>query len=275
MSDLLITIGDSFTYGEGLQFHLWKEKYTNSFNRFKGKDRYEPCQTVSETFSEFYEYRMANNYSGVLGKLMGISRVSNFGNGGSNYGALETMDIWLDYLNFEKGITPKLCVFQFTNVTRDIGHVQGKYRDSSGGVFGAELYEDIKYTIARLNPTHTPGKSDIAKMNPILVKVFNVMLLEVKKRFTILEEKYGCKCIFLLGSTEEHSRKLVYDVVKDDEHYLPTIYNDTPYEDWDVMNKECGLTLRENIEVNDGHPCLESHHWLANQLYKKYLEISK
>ena len=38
---------------------------------------------------------MANNYSGVLGKLMGVSRVSNFGNGGSNYGALETMDIWL------------------------------------------------------------------------------------------------------------------------------------------------------------------------------------
>jgi hypothetical protein len=274
MSNLLITIGDSFTYGEGLQFHLWKEKYTNTFDKFKGKTSYEPCQTVSETFSEFYEYRMKNNYSGVLGKLMGINRVSNFGNGGSNYGALETMDTWIDYLKLENGITPKLCVFQFTNIIRDIGHTQSKYR-STGGIFGAELYEDIKYAIARLNPTHIQTKSDIEKMNPILVKIFNVMLLEVKKRFTILEEKYGCKCIFLLGSVEEYSKNLIYDIAKDDEHYLPVIYNDTVYESWDIMNRKCGLTLRENIGVNDDHPCLESHNWLANQLYKKYLEISK
>jgi hypothetical protein len=64
-------------------------------------------------------------------------------------------------------------------------------------------------------------------------------------------------------------------MVKNDEYYLPTIYNDTPYESWDIMNRKCGLTLRENIGVNDDHPCLESHIWLANQLYKKYLEISK
>jgi hypothetical protein len=144
-----------------------------------------------------------------------------------------------------------------------------------GGVFGGELYEDIKYAIAKLNPTFIQTKRDIELINPILLKVFNIMLLEVKKRFSILEEGYGCKCIFLLGPTEEYSRKLVYDLVKDDEYYLPTIYNDITYQDWDTMNKKCGLTLRENIGVNDDHPCLESHHWLANQLYKKYLEISK
>ena len=58
MSDLLITIGDSFTYGEGLQFHLWKNRYSNTFDMFKGKTSYEPCQTVSETFSEFYDFMM-------------------------------------------------------------------------------------------------------------------------------------------------------------------------------------------------------------------------
>ena len=274
MNDLLITVGDSFTYGEGLQFHLWKDKYTDTFNKFKGKNSYEPCQSISETFQEFHRYRMDNNYSGVLGTLMGVNKVSNFGNGGSNYGALEIMDKWLDYLNHETQLNPKLCVFQFTNIIRDIGHAQSNYRNT-GGLFGAELYEDIKYTIARLNPTHIQTKSDIEKMNPILLKVFTIMLLEVKKRFTILEEKYGCKCIFLLGSVEEYSRNLIYDIAKNDEYYLPTIYNDIPYESWDIMNRKCGLTLRENIGVNDDHPCLESHNWLANQLYKKYLEISK
>jgi hypothetical protein len=149
MSDLLITIGDSFTYGEGLQFHLWKNRYSNTFDMFKGKTSYEPCQTVSETFSEFYDFRTTNNYSGVLGKLLNIQKVSNFGNGGSNYGAIETLDIWLDYLKSEKAIQPKLFVFQFTNVIRDIGHTQNKYR-STGGIFGTEFYEDINEVKTRL-----------------------------------------------------------------------------------------------------------------------------
>jgi hypothetical protein len=274
MSDLLITIGDSFTYGEGLQFHLWKNRYSNTFDMFKGKTSYEPCQTVSETFSEFYDFRTTNNYSGVLGKLLNIQKVSNFGNGGSNYGAIETLDIWLDYLKSEKAIQPKLFVFQFTNVIRDIGHTQNKYR-STGGIFGTEFYEDIKYAIAKLNPVHIQTKEDIEKMNPILTKIFQIMLLEVKKRFSILEDKYGCKCIYLIGSVEEYSKHLVYEVVKDDLYNLPIIYNDIPYESWDIMNRKNKWTLRENIGVNDDHPCLDSHHWLANQLYKKYLEISK
>jgi hypothetical protein len=274
MSDLLITIGDSFTYGEGLQFHLWKEKYSNTFDKFKGKTSYEPCQTVSETFSEFYEYRMANNYSGVLSKLLGNNRVSNFGNGGSNYGALETLDIWLEYLKGEPTIIPKFFVFQFTNIVRDIGHTQSKYR-STGGIFGSEFYEDIKYTIAKLNPVHIRTKGDIEKMNPILTKIFQIILLEVKKRFSILEDKYGCKCIYFLGSVEEYSKHLIHDIASIDDYCLPIIYDGTPYESWDIMNRKCGLTLRENIGVNDDHPCLESHNWLANQLYKKYLEISK
>jgi hypothetical protein len=274
MSDLLITIGDSFTYGEGLQFHLWKEKYSNTFAKFKGKTSYEPCQTVSETFSEFYEYRMANNYSGVLGKLLETNRVSNFGNGGSNYGALETFDVWLDYLNGEPSIKPKLFVFQFTNVVRDIGHTQSKYR-STGGIFGTEFYEDIKYAIAKLNPVHIQTREDIQKMNPILTKIFQIILLEVKKRFSILEDKYGCKCLYFIGSVEEYSKHLIHNITQNDNYSLPINYNGTSYESWDIMNRKCGLTLRENIGVNDDHPCLESHLWLANQLYNKYLEISK
>jgi hypothetical protein len=187
---------------------------------------------------------------------------------------LETFDIWLEYLKTEPTIKPKFFVFQFTNIVRDIGHTQSKYR-STGGIFGMEFYEDIKYAIAKLNPVHIRTKEDIEKMNPILTKIFQIILLEVKKRFTILEDRYGCKCIYLLGSVEEYSKNLINDITKTDEYCLPIIYNNVQYESWDIMNRRCGLTLRENIGVNDDHPCLESHHWLANQLYNKYLEISK
>lgn len=274
MNDLLITIGDSFTYGEGLQFHLWKNKYPITFDMFKDKTSYEPCQTVSETFLEFYEFRAKTSYSGVLGNLLNTSRVSNFGNGGSNYGALETIDIWLDYLKKDQSILPKLFIFQFTNIIRDIGHVQSKYR-STGGIFGIEFYEELKYVIARLNPVHIQTKSDIQKINPLLAKIFQIILLEVKKRFSILEDRYGCKCIYLMGSVEEHSKQMLHNINKYDQYNLPIIYNDIEYESWDIMNRKNKWTLRENIGVNDDHPCLDSHHWLANQLYKKYLEISK
>jgi hypothetical protein len=35
MKKLLITLGDSFTYGEGLEYYVWLEKYNTSYNIYK------------------------------------------------------------------------------------------------------------------------------------------------------------------------------------------------------------------------------------------------
>ena len=60
MSDLLITIGDSFTYGEGLEYYIWKEKYNNSYEIFKPiQDNNYPVKRVFQsTNQEFIDFRI-------------------------------------------------------------------------------------------------------------------------------------------------------------------------------------------------------------------------
>lgn len=273
MSNLLITIGDSFTYGEGLQFHLWKTRYSNSYSNFHQKIQYEPCQTISSTFDEFNLFRKTHNYTGVLSKFLNIPYVTNSGNGGSNYSSLDTLDIWIDYLKLEKSITPTLCIFQFTNVIRDIFHVQSVYRNS-GGIYGEDFYDEIKFVIAKLNTISSHSAEDTKTINAVLIKCFNIMLLEVKKRFRILEE-LGCKCIYFIGSAEYESAPLITQSIINDTYNFPIIYGGTQYDSWDMMNRKNKWTLRESINVNDDHPCIDSHQWLAHNLYQKYLEISK
>lgn len=273
MGELLITIGDSFTYGEGLQFHLWKNKYSNSYSNFHQKLQYQPCQTISSTFNEFDMFRKTYNYTGVLSKFLGIEYVSNYGNGGSNYSSMETLDMWIDYIKMEKVLRPILCVFQFTNIIRDINHVYTNYK-TSGGIYGESFYEEIKFVIAKLNPMSSHSKEDIEHMNPILAKCFRLILLEIKKRFSILE-KLGCKCIYFVGTSEYNSSHLVTELIKDDVYNFPLIYSGVQYNSWDEMNRKNKWTLRENINVNDDHPCLDSHQWLGQNLYRKYLEISQ
>jgi hypothetical protein len=274
MSDLLITIGDSFTYGEGLQFHLWKNKYSASYDMFHKKTSYEPGQTISTSFEEFDAFRKKHNYTGLLSNLLNTNIVTNSGNGGSNYGALETLDTWINYIKSERKLLPKLIVFQFTNIIRDITHVQTQYR-STGGIFGTEFYNEIKEVIAKLNSSNGLSKTDIIHINPTMTKIFYILLAEVKKRFEILKSEYDTKCIYFIGNSYEYNSEILYDELKKDVDFLNLIYNDNFYFDWDTLNRKNRWTLRGDINVNDDHPCLDSHQWLANQLYKKYLEISK
>lgn len=274
MSDILITIGDSFTYGEGLQFHLWKQRYPSTFNSFSQKTTYEPCQTISSTFDEFEQFRKKYNYTGILSSFLNCNTVSNFGNGGSNLSSIETLDKWVDYLRIENTIKPLLCVFQFTNIIRDIHSVAGQ-RQNGVRIFGEELYESLQYAIARMNTMNPIINSEKVELGILFDKVFQIILLESKKRFRILEEQFGVKTIYFLGPVDEYSNELVSKYITEDSNYLPLYYNSKEYHSWDKLNRDNKWTLREKIGVNDDHPCLESHQWLANQLYKKYLEISQ
>jgi hypothetical protein len=274
MSNVLITIGDSFTYGEGLQFHLWKQSYPSTFNAFCQKTTYEPCQTISSTFDEYEQFRKKHNYTGILSRFLKCESVSNFGNGGSNLTSIETLDKWINYLRIDKSINPLLCVFQFTNIIRDIHSVSGQ-RQNGVRVFGEELYESLQYTIARLNTLNPITKSEKVDLGILFDRVFQIILLETKKRFRILEDEFGIKTIYFLGPVDGYSNELVSKYIMEDSKYLPIYYNSIQYHSWDIMNRENKWTLREKLGVNDDHPCLESHQWLASQLYKKYLEISQ
>jgi hypothetical protein len=272
MSNVILTIGDSFTYGEALQFHLWKESYPNTFAKFKNKQSYEPCQTISSDFNEFDLFRKEHNYTGHLSNILGVKYVSNSGNGGSNISSLETLDKWIEHIKIEKQLTPILCVFQLTHIVRDVMHVQ-HMNNPQNSIF-KDVYELVKTILVSIQNINSPTEFEKQNMKDVFCKLFEVIVLEIKKRFSILEEQFGTKCLFLVGSAEEYSKIFYHDIVKDDKNYLPIIYNDIVYSDWNTMNKDIKWTIRESIGVSDDHPNLESHQWLSNQIYKKYLEIS-
>jgi hypothetical protein len=63
--------------------------------------------------------------------------------------------------------------------------------------------------------------------------------------------------------------------VIDDNSYLPITYEGNLYSDWDTMNRNNKLSIRESLGVNDDHPNLDSHQYITNLIYQKYLEMSK
>jgi len=111
-------------------------------------------------------------------------------------------------------------------------------------------------------------------LNQTIADIFFIVFGRLIEKFDELEQM-GCKCVFFIGLDDFYSYHLIENTIKTNKYYMPIIFNGHEYRSWDAMNKDCYLTLKQNIGVNDDHPCLDSHKWLANQLYKKYLQISR
>ena len=60
MKDLLITLGDSFTCGEGLEYYVWQENYNNSYEIFKSiqDNNYPVKRSFQQTNQEFIDFRI-------------------------------------------------------------------------------------------------------------------------------------------------------------------------------------------------------------------------
>ena len=113
MSDILYTSGDSFTYGSGLVFHLWKEQYPDTFEYFKDKILANKLYTqITEEISVFKNFRIENNYSNLLNKKLNCELITNAINGRSNPDRINDLSNLIDYLDIEKNVNLKYCVFQ-------------------------------------------------------------------------------------------------------------------------------------------------------------------
>lgn len=273
MTNLLLTFGCSFTYGEGLEFHYWKDNYPDTFNLYKNKVTYFPSSLIMISLEELVEYREKNRWSGILKNFLGFKLMTKSENGGVNYRNIERLQVLTKYLSQEKKYVPKFCVFQFTNIIRDIieftnPNLRGNNDDGIKWL-GAEKKEKLIENINLLDDPLRRGT-----LNESLSEVFFIVLEKLMEQFKLLEGM-GCKCLFFIGMEDVYSHHLIIDKLRENPYYLPLLFNRTEYTSWDNMNKDNFLTLRQNINVNDDHPCLDSHKWLANYLYKKYLEITK
>lgn len=272
MRNLLINFGCSFTYGEGLEYHLWQDFYPNIFSLYKNKTKYFPCNILNESVNEFIEYREKNRYNGILKESLDLSLVGRSKNGGANFNNLEDLEILIKHLNIEKNLVPKYCVFQITNWVRDFIEFCSHPNDigiNDPGIRWIGL-EKKKLLAEKVNFLDNLKKRD--EVNELIVDVFFILLKKLIEKFEELEEM-GCKCIFFIGLDDQYSYHLIEEHLKLNKYYLPIIFNKREYRSWDNMNRECYLTLNQNIGVRDDHPCLDSHRWLADYLHKKYYEL--
>lgn len=274
MTNLLLNFGCSFTYGEGLEFHYWKDNYPNTFDLYKNKVTYYPSSLIMISLEELVSYREKNRYSGILKNFLNLNLLGKSENGGNNYRNIERLELLINYLKIETNYTPKYCVFQFTNIIRDIMefiHNPHGYNPMDDGVrwIGIDLKKKI---VENIDIIDDPLRR--TTLNQTIADIFFIVFGRLIEKFDELEQM-GCRCVFFIGLDDFYSYHLIEDTIKTNKYYMPIIFNGHEYRSWDAMNKDCYLTLKQNIGVNDDHPCLDSHKWLANQLYKKYLQISR
>ena len=276
MKDILITLGDSFTCGEGLEYYVWQEKYNNSFEFFKPipDNDYAVKRIFQQTNQEFIDFRTLNRYANLLNEKLGTQLLIQSNNGGSNLNRLSDLNSLIELFKNEPNLVPKYCIFQFTHTCRDVEPILHKeeLHNNALNLFGKEFCKKIidKFDLATDEGYH------LWKLPPCnLDYIFNEILIKeielLKLKFEFLEKTYNCKFFyfFVLGDVNSISNN--NELFKKDSHFIELNYNSQTYSTWLELIEKNNLRLRDIIGVNDDHPNLESHRWMSEYLYHKII----
>jgi len=261
LENLLITLGDSFTYGEGLEYYIWKEKYNNSYEIFKPiqNNNYSVKRIFQWTNQEFIDFRILNRYANLLNEKLGTKLLIQSNNGGSNLNRLSDLHTLIELFKNEPNLIPKYCIFQFTHTCRDVEPILNKEQLDSNALnfFGNEFCKKIidKFDLTTYEGHHWETNAFAADLdyifNEILIKEIEVL----KLKFEFLEKTYNCKCFYFFGLGDVYSIN----------------YNSEIYSTWLQLIEKNNLRLRDTLGIWDDHPNLESHKWMSEYLYHKII----
>jgi hypothetical protein len=261
MKDLLITLGDSFTCGEGLEYYVWQENYNNSYEIFKSiqDNNYPVKRSFQQTNQEFIDFRILNRYANLLNEKLGTKLLIQSHNGGSNLNRLSDLHTLIELFKNEPNLVPKYCIFQFTHTCRDVEPILNKEQLHTNALnfFGNEFCKKIENNFEDLDYI----------FNEILIKEVEIL----KSKFEFLEKTYNCKCFYFFGLGHDDSISNNNELFKKDYQFIELNYNSQTYSTWLQLIENNNLRLRDTIGVNDDHPNLESHRWMSEYLYHKII----
>ena len=266
MKNLLITLGDSFTCGEGLEYYVWQEKYNNSYQVFKPiqNNNYPVKRIFQQTNQEFIDFRVLNRYANLLNEKLETQLIIQSQNGGSNIDRLKDLHSLIELFKNEPNLVPKYCIFQFTHVCRDIPRILD-YKNEEICVldfFGNEFCEKI---------SNENFITDNSKLNTIFNNVLIKEIEILKSKFEFLEKTYNCKCFYFFGLGDVNSINNNNELFKKDYQFIELNYKSKNYATWLELIEKNNLRLRDLPGVNDDHPNLESHKWMSEYLYHKII----
>jgi len=264
LKNVLITLGDSFTYGEGLDYFLMKDKYPESFKLIKENESYSFRHHISSSVVEFDEFRKENNYSNKLNNKLGTFLMTNSENGGCNSKRIYDLIQFVKLFEVDSSIIPKYCVFQLTHSIRDIDDILLSRDENHLNLLGKEYCDKIKgWSVG--NDTFS---NEYNLFYPeIYLKTINL----ITNVFNELEKKYSCKCVFFNGLGDVNLIKSFEDNLKSNPYYFELKKDDVVYMTLLDLSYKNNLTIRKVLGISDDHPSLELHDWLSEELCKKLI----
>jgi len=272
MTDFLIALGCSFTYGEGLPYELIGKKYQNTYEYLKTmkshKRIYEYMYKISDTYKEFDDYRVKNNYPNTLKNLLNVELFTNAENGGCNIGRWFYLNMLISFLEKEPDLIPKYCVFQMTHSGRDLEEIINPNGNETTKndllyVYGEKFYNKVN--------EQDVNRKNIWGLDNLFDEANHLFIQKLIEKFNFLETKYGTKCLFYMGLGDYQAIKASYERYSSYPFFFELKHNDVIYYTQLQMINELNWTLDASINVKDSHPNSFAHKWLAEELYKKLI----
>lgn len=267
MKDVLITLGDSFTYGQGLPYEYIKNHYPEFFQEiFKIPQNVlgHKISKLTGMIKDFDKYRYENNYSFFLSQKLNSQLITIGENGGRNVERLMNLDFIIENLSLFKISIPKYIVFQFTHVGRDIEDIlltNDRTEKYVNDIYGNSF-------ITKVRNGSVDGKT-AWDLDLYFEEATEIFIEELEKRFESIERKFGTKCIFFLGLGDTFIIKKIYQKLLVRPHFMEISHQGVIYYTWLEMNEKLKLNLRSKIGVPDDHPSSDSHKIISDKLYER------
>lgn len=271
MRDMLITFGDSFTWGEGLDSSLISEMFPGWSTKLRewtrNDDRPNEIQRLkyklTTSIPQLNIRRIESTYGYLLNERFGTTHISNGVNGGSNIDRLIDLDYFINFFELANDVNPKYCVFQLTHVCRDIQHIlEHKWNLDIVNVTESTFPKEYRDSVMGKDywQWETDGMFSIA---------MKYVIESVVKRFKILEEKWGTKCVFFMALAEKEFEPSMWEYLRSNPYFVPMIWQGKEYTSFSEIGRLENLTIRDTTGFHDGHCDNSLHKWLSKYLYLK------
>jgi hypothetical protein len=267
MQNVLITLGDSFTYGEGLTYEYIKNNHPESFQEILKLPQNVLSKNINlltEMMKDLEKYRTENNYSYFLKEKLNIPLISNCENGGRNIERLMNLDFLIENSILMKIYTPKYVVFQLTHIGRDIEDMlitNNRTEKYILETFGIDFITKVKNA--------SVNEKTAWDLDLFFEEAVEIFITKLQDRFNLLKERYGTKCLFFFGLGDLKSIEKKHKNYLTNPYFMEIIDKNIVYYTWLDMCTKLKLNLRYKLGVPDDHPTSESHKLISDKLYQK------
>lgn len=248
---MIVFLGDSFTWGQGLFFEKWASEGKDVkkwFDENGDVDEY-PHESIDY---ESDKYRRENHFPALIAKHYNKTYTTKWGNGGSNWDLI-------NILNNTPSLAPQyrntidLFVIQFTDFTRTDHRL---IKDS-------DLINELPFERSKF-----PLESSFDD-NTIIDELLNDEIrLQIEMINDVIVNKMNKKWIGV-SWLNDMGRILEEDYPN---NHIPIFYNEKKYNSFEVVYQQKDkniLFLTEKFGIRDDHFNLEGHQFIAKNIIKK------